>query len=186
MNLPYGTQKGGTLSIIHMITEISPIFGLNLLSILEILTIITGFSSLVVAVAILYTYTGQKKIASANLVVKYLEPWTKDKQFGDMILKLEKPNAQFTNENQVHSMLSKFEDIAILWKDKTLTKTHVREFFGRDIIRINTNESVMKFLNDYNKEDPAHNYNNLKKLLNNSKKWEMKPYSSDGLSSGTS
>ena len=152
------------------VTEISPIFGLSVLGIMGILTIVAGFGSFVVAFFIWYTHNGQKKIASANLIIKYLEPWENDKRFAQMILKLEKPNARFTNEDSVHFMLAKFEDIAILRKDKTLTKTHVQEFFGRDIVRIDANESVMKILNEYYEKDSAHNYNNLKKLLNDSKK----------------
>lgn len=163
----------------HIATEISPIFGLSLLAIMEILTISAGFGSFVVAFFIWRTQNGQKNIASANLALKLLKNWNGDSVFTRMILKLEKPNAVFTEKDDVDFVLATFEDIATLWKSKTLTKTHVREFFGRDIVRINANESIMKILNKYHKEDPIHNYNNLKRLLDDSKKWEMKPYSSD-------
>ena len=125
----------------------------------------------------------QKKVNSAELALKLLEKW-KGCTFTRMILKLNKPNAKFTDEGDgVHFVLATFEDIAVLWKDGTLTKTHVREFFGRDIVRIDANKSVMKILNEYYEEDHIHNYNNLKKLLKDSKKWGMKPYSSDESSS---
>ena len=61
----------------------------------------------------------------------------------------------------------------------------MREFFGRDIVRIAANESVMKILNDYHHEDIEHNYKALKKLLDDSKKWGMKPYSPDESSPST-
>ena len=129
----------------------------------------------------------QNKIASANLVFKLLENWNGDNTFTQMIYKLEKPNAEFTDEDDgVHFVLNTFEDIAILRKDKTLTETHVREFFGIDIVRIDANESVMKILNNYRQEDIEHNYNHLKNMLDDSKKWGMKPYSFEESSSDLS
>ena len=73
-------------------------------------------------------------------------------------------------------VLGKFEMISVLQESGVLNDVHIREFFGMNIVRINSNESVMKILDDYYNEDHAHNYNNLKKLLNDSKKWGMKPY----------
>ena len=126
----------------------------------------------------------QKKVNSAELALKLLEKWKGHNTFTRMILKLDEPNAKFTDEGDgVHFVLATFEDIAVLWKDGTLTKTHVREFFGRDIVRIDANESIMKILDDYHHEDIEHNYNALKDMLNDSKKWGMKPYSSDKSSS---
>ena len=126
----------------------------------------------------------QNKIASANLVFKLLENWNGDNAFTQMIYKLEKPNAEFIDEDDgVHFVLATFEDIAILRKDKTLTETHVREFFGRDIVRIDANESVMKILNNYRQEDIEHNYNHLKDMLDDSKKCGIEPYSSNKSSS---
>ena len=51
--------------------------------------------------------------------------------------------------------------------------------FGRDIVRIDASKSVMKILDEYYDEDPIHNYNNLKDLIKKSRKWKMKPYSSE-------
>ena len=126
----------------------------------------------------------QKKVNSAGLTLKLLEKWKGHNTFTKMIFKLQKPDVEFTDKRDgVHFVLATFEDIAILRKDKTLTETHVREFFGRDIVRIDANKSVMKILNEYYEEDHIHNYNNLKKLLKDSEKWRMKPYSSDESSS---
>ena len=104
-----------------------------------------------------------------------------------MIFKLEKPHAEFTDEDDnVHFVLTKFEDIAILRKDELITKTHTREFFGKDIVRIAANKSVMRILDEYHREDGRNNYNNLKELLQNSEKWGMSPYSSEESSSDVS
>ena len=176
--------------MISLVTEISTIFGLTLLEMIEYTMFlipgaiiaaagITGTFSLISILQNKKNLEMQNKIASASLIHKHLEPWDKNKRFKQMILKLETPNAVFTDEDQVHFVLAKFEDIAILRQDKLFTETHVQEFFGRDIVRIGANESVMKILDEYYNEDRIHNYNNLKKLLDDSKKWGMNPYSSE-------
>ena len=162
------------LQMVPMITEISPIFGLSLLGLVEttVLSVIVG-AIVGIGSSVIIAYTihkrnkelleQQKKVNSAQLALKLLESWNKTNVLMQMLLKMEKPNVKFTDENDVHYMLAPFEDIAVLRKDGTLTETHVREFFGRDIVRINANKSIMKILNEYHKEDPIHNYNNLKK-----------------------
>ena len=86
-----------------LVTEISPIFGLTLLGLIELLTIVIAVSSLVVAVIIGVTHwrqqAKQNKITSASLVLKWFEEWDKNTSFSDMMLKLEKRNAKFTDEN---------------------------------------------------------------------------------------
>ena len=128
----------------------------------------------------------QNKIASANLVFKLLEHWKEDSAFTQILLEIEKPNVKFTNENYVHYMLATFEDMAVLREDGMLTEDHIRNFFGRDIVRIGVNESIMKILNEYYEEDTANNYNNLVKLIDDSKNWGLSPYSSKESSSVTS
>ena len=62
-------------------------------------------------------------------------------------------------------MLDEYEDLAVLYVDETLDKTHVQEFFGRGIVQINANRQIKKILTDYNDDDSANNYNNLMTLL---------------------
>ena len=122
----------------------------------------------------------QNKIASAKLIFELSKKWDNNDTFTQMLYKLETPNAKFTDKKDgVHFVLGVFEGIAVLRNDKTLTETHVREFFGTDIVRIDANKSVMKILNDYHHEDVEHNYINLKNMLDDSKKWGMRPYSSE-------
>ena len=175
-----------------MITEISPIFGLSLLGLVELAVIVGAFvgivSSLIIARTIhkrnVASLEQQRKVNSAELTLKLLEWWDGINTFTKLIFKLSKPNAKFTDEEDgVFFALTKFEAIAILLKDKTLTENHVREFFGMDLVRINANESIRRILDEYHQEDIDHNYNNLKELLDESKKWGMHPYSSEELSS---
>ena len=182
-----------------LVTEISPIFGLSLLGLIDVGIIVGAVvglvGSVVIASVILYSNRSlleqqkkassallgqQEKVNSAELTLKLLEKWDGPGTFTEMLYKLETPNAKFTDEKDgVHFVLGIFEGIAILRNDKTLTENHVREFFGTDIVRIDANESVMKILNEYHHEDIEHNYSNLKAMLDDSKKWGMKPYSSE-------
>ena len=169
-----------------MVTEISPIFGLSLLSMIEWVAI--AISSSVAITGFLSWWNthqsnnrmneqleSQNKIASANLIIKYLKHWEGLGLFGKMILKLENTDAKFTDKGDMDFMLATFEDIAVFWKDETLTETHIREFFGRDIVRIGANKSIMKHVNEYYQQDIAHNYNNLVKLIKKSESWKMSP-----------
>ena len=166
-----------------MVTEISPIFGLSLLELVEYAVIGAFIVSAATLIMVGYDNYRRHKLqvnsTSAQLCIKLLEKWEDSSTFTQMISKLEKPNAEFTDEeHNVHFVLTKFEDIAILKRDELLTDTHVREFFGRDIVRIAANKSVMGILDEYHSEDVRNNYNNLKELLKTSEKWGMSPYSS--------
>ena len=118
----------------------------------------------------------QKKADSARLILALLEKWKGQTPFTKIVFNLATPNMDFTDKDKVNPVLAVFEDIAMLRQDKALTENHVREFFGRDIVRLHANESMMKFVNDFHKKDPKHNYNNLKKILDDSKEWVMEPY----------
>ena len=169
-----------------MVTEISLIFGLSLLSMIEWVAIVIS-SSVAVTGFLSWWNThqsnnrmneqleSQNKIASANLIIKYLKHWEGPGLFGKMILKLENTDTKFTDKSDMGFMLATFEDLAILWKDKTLTEIHIREFFGRDIVRIGSNKSIMKHVNEYHQQDITHNYNNLVELIKKSESWKMSP-----------
>ena len=147
-----------------MITDMSPIFGLSLLELMEWLTIIAGFGSLVVAGAILYTHRGQKKIASANLVFKYKGAWRHGGEFIELLGKIKNTGAVVDpNQDYVWPTLDHFEDIAILWNQDVLDFNQVKEFFGTNLTNIKNNDSLMSHLKDANKN--YSHYANLLELL---------------------
>ena len=149
-----------------MVTEISPIFGLSLLGILEILTLIVGFGSFCVAFVIWRTHCHQKKIASANLVYKYKGAWRVDVKFTDFLVKIKDPKAKVDpKKDPVYSTLDHFEDIAILWNQDVLDFNQVKEFFGTSLDDINNNKSIMACLHDLNKTSENQYYTNLIELL---------------------
>ena len=149
-----------------MVTEISPIFGLTFMGIMEILTMLAGFGSIVVAAAILYTHRGQKKIASANLVYKYKGAWRTDKDFTDFLDKIKDPDVEVDLKNDpVYSTIDHFEDIAILWHEKVLDFNQVKEFFGTDLANINHNASMKRVIDELHQKNIKQYYVHLKDLL---------------------
>ena len=171
--------------MIPVVTEISPILGLTLLGMVEWIAIAIFVSAGVTGVFSLWSIRQSKaqvskqletqnKIASANLIIKYLKHWD-DKDFDEVIVKIEDANAEFSHKHDVTFVLAVFEDIAVLRKDRMLTDNHIQNFFGRDIVRMRANKSIMKIINEYYDKDPVHNYNNLMELIKDSKDWGIEP-----------
>ena len=149
-----------------MITEISPIFGLNLLGIMEILMVIAGFGSFGVAFVIWRTHIGQKKIASANLIYKYKGAWRVDRDFTDFLDKIRNPDMEVDRKDLVvYSTIDHFEDIAILWHEKVLDFNQVKEFFGTDLANIKHNASMMELIEELHQKNIKQYYVHLKDLL---------------------
>ncbi len=172
-----------------MVTEISPIFGLSLLELLEVATIAIPFAIAGSAIVtgffswrsiqqsnkqVTEQMKSQHKVSSATLIDNLLETWRVDTPFTRTLDKLSDPNAEF-EEERVYEVLDEYESLAVLYVDETLDKNHVRQFFGRGIVQINANHQIKKILSDYNNDDPNNNYTNLMILLTDSEKWRMKP-----------
>ena len=166
-----------------MATDISPILGITLLEFIDAATIasicvaIGIFGSIAANVYLSHKERGQTRLAeSARLAIELQKEWKGESEFTSIVGKLKERGADFSGERpNVGYVLGVFEDLAILWRDKTLTETHVREFFGRDIVRIGANESVMAILDEARQKNPKNTYNNLVKLLEASKTWGMDP-----------
>ena len=163
-----------------MVTEISPIFGLSLVELVEHAIIGALMVSIGTLVGVWYWNSKQHKLqvksTSAQLALKLVEKWHNDPLFCAIVFDLATPDMKFPDKDKVNPVLAVFEDIAILKRDKLLTETHVLEFFGRDIVRINANDSMRIIIDEYHDRDVKHNYNNLKEMLEDSKKWRMDPY----------
>ena len=151
-----------------MVTDISPIFGLTLLDLMGILTVVAGVGSLIIAGAIIVVHIRQHglqvKIASAHLSLKMLGFWTwsVDKGFAKFADKMHAGTVK-EGENGIQQYLDILEEIATFWKEGTITYNHVKEFFKPELETIPKNEPVMLFLKEKEKEGA---YGNLGELLN--------------------
>ena len=140
-----------------MITDISPIFGLPLLGLMEILTILAGVGSIIIAVAILIVHIRQHrlqvKIASAHLSLKMLEFWksTVDPDFAIFADKMQRKEVDEGNPT-IHGFLEALEEVAIFWKEGTITTNHIKEFFKPELETIPRNDPVMRRLKEKREE----------------------------------
>ena len=76
----------------------------------------------------------QNKIASAQLAWKLLEYWREEKHEGFTDFMEELYNSKINeNDSRIPDVLQIFENIAVFWREKSLTDNHVIEFFGHPL-----------------------------------------------------
>ena len=111
----------------------------------------------------------QSKVSSANLILNLLEPWRKN-DFKNALSNMRKGNY---NTDKVEEFLNQMEDIAIFWKDGTLTDNHVKEFFGENLKFIRDDEFIKKYMNTWTDKNPDYFFVNLTTLLKKIEKWKI-------------
>ena len=162
--------------MIPVVTEISPIFGLTLLELTEFLNIVAGVGSIIIAGAIICVHWHQHRLQiksnSADLITRIREDWSmsRNPEFGKFLQKLAK-GIVTANDPMIPPFIRVLEKVAIFWEEGTLTKNHVKEFFGANLKHIVDNKPVHDYLKDRWAEKPHPHFTNLKKLLDKSKTW---------------
>ena len=117
-----------------MATDISPIFGISLLELVEWITIIPMIISIGVVLALVLIYRSQhglqQRLVSAQLSLKMLEYWddSKHKDFADLVELIPLSKVK-EDDPRIGSYLSIWEEIAVFCNEKTITNTHMKEFF---------------------------------------------------------
>lgn len=159
-----------------MITEISPIFGLSLLELVEILDIIAAFSAGIVAGAILFVHRRQHnlqiKANSADLVTRIREDWSmsRNPDFAEFLKKLGNKSVE-DGDQMIPRFVRVLEKVAIFADEGTITENHVREFFGGNLRHVTGNKPVHEYLkNEW--EKPCPHFTKLQKLLEKSQRWD--------------
>ncbi len=159
-----------------MSIEISPIFGLSLLELAEhaiLIGIGIALTASVIAMAGLIINTiqtkRQTKVSSSNLILKLLEPWRKH----EFITALSSMHNGKNDTKQVEKFVNQMEDIAIFWKDKTITDNHAKEFFGANLKFIRDDEFIKNYLKTWIEKNPKYYFVNLTKLLKKVEKWKI-------------
>ena len=160
-----------------MVTDISPIFGLSLVSMVEWVAIAI-FVSVAVTSGLSYwnirqtkkTMEQQAKIDSARLSLQLLESWSETKypKFAAFADRLYENNVK-GDEAEIPQYLNELESIAILWEEGAITENHVEQFFGGDLKAISDCKPVC----DYMKENRrGTTYGSLWKLHQKAAKWD--------------
>ena len=179
-----------------MITEISPIFGLNLLELIEWIMIATPIAIIISAIVTgVFSYRSinqsktqakqsreqidtqlklQNNIASAQLVWSILEYWREEKHdgFTNFLMRLHRSEIK-EDDRVIGVVLGIFEDIAIWWKEGTLTDNHVKEFFGNPLVDIRDNKIMQERITKSSKKNPDFIFVNLRALLEETLKWKI-------------
>ena len=151
-------------------TDISSVFELMLIELGEFTiatSIVLGLASITALLLIHYRQHGlQQKLVSAELsmkMLKYLDE-NEHKNFTNLVEsfsiseteKIEEFNARLDRYLEI------WEEIAVFCKERTITKTHRREFFEADLKIIRLNPVVYDYLK---KEHTETTYHNLWKLM---------------------
>ena len=150
-------------------TQISPIFGLTLMGLLEPVAIAAIVGVGIATISLIVTALSsrqQAKVKSAELLLQFLQR-LRDDDFRitvKFIFDGTKPD-NWNESLEVEKLLNHFEYIAALYKDGTLDISQIREFFGSNLKMIKDNDAVQKIMSDIVKRD-SEIYKNLRRLLN--------------------
>ena len=107
----------------------------------------------------------QNKIASANLIMHLHEPWRKNEDFKKFLRDMNDDKITEYEKRDVGTLLNKFDEIAAFWADGTLHDEHIKQYFGPNLRKIQSDECIQKIMKDSIKKDPKNRYVNLQKML---------------------
>lgn len=161
-------------------TTLSPFFGLTLLELVEYAILIgIGIATTGIMIAMgtlilnLLQIKKQFKVSSANLILELNKPWRNNIDFKLFLAKISDPNVTEYDETKVEEFLNQLEDIAIFWKDKTLTENHVKEFFGANLKTTRDDKFIQLYMKKWTDKNSDYYFVNLVKLLKKVKKWNL-------------
>ena len=138
------------------------------LPLIDFFTIVGSVGSLCVVGTILYVnhkQLSQKiKIDSATLIQIFVKPWRDNKEFTDFLDEIDNPKTNNYGTENIRMLLDHFEDIAVLWKDRTLKENHILEYFMHNLRQIKKDECIQKYIKKQREYD-GKIYDNLLELI---------------------
>lgn len=154
-----------------METQIIPIFGLDLVVMIESGVMIGAIIGLVGAIVIAVTIyfinnkllQQRKKMDSAELSLKLLEYWERKKHedFSDMVELVSECKVK-EHDPKIKHYLGIWEDIAVFCNEGMIIECHRKEFFDADLRMIRNNKVVFGYLKKKHTETI---YSNLWELM---------------------
>ena len=145
-----------------MITEISPIFGLSLLELLEVATIAIPFAIAGSAIGTgFFSYRSiqqskkqltaqlerQSKIDSARLLTD-LREHLKRQGFAGITYKLYKGWLDDDDDELVERYLNHLDMIAVYWEDGLLEKRHIKEVLGGLFLKVKKDDYIQNAMKE--------------------------------------
>ena len=161
-----------------MVTELSPILGMSLLELAECAVIGALIISTLTLIIVWYNsyrqHKLQVKITSAQLVLHFLKYWDDEKHvdFQESLERIHKSKIK-KSDDAILPVLAVFEDIAILWREKTLTDNHVKQYFGNPLRDIRDNEVMQDRIKEESAPDLDFIFVNLRALLLKTSEWKI-------------
>lgn len=148
--------------------QISPLFKLTMLELTEIMSVAGVIISIALIATVWITNYRQMdqriRVDSANLVLKFLEPWHDKKNFVAFVERVLDPEVTQYDPGMLAMMLNQFEDMAVLWRDKTVRLNHIQEYFGPNLRAIRDDAFIQSHIAEAARKNPRA-YSNLRRLL---------------------
>ena len=116
----------------------------------------------------------QKIINSSKLVLHFLKYWEDEKHegFQEALTRIHESKIK-KDDYAILPVLGIFENIAILWHEKTLTDNHVKEFFGNSLRDIRESRIMQDQILKSAKSNNDFIFVSLRDLLLETSKWEI-------------
>lgn len=161
-----------------MATDISPVFGLTLIELIEdaVITVFVGIAAAVI-VSVMSHLDNKKqvklhaKVESARLARELHSSWRNNAEFQSILAKVNNPDITAYPEDEAYPFLDKFEDIATFWDDDILQDKHVRSLFGANLKKIRKDDHLLLYITMAQQENPR-TFIYLQKLLKKSEEWD--------------
>ncbi len=143
-------------------TQISPIFGLTLIHLVEVLTIISLLGVFLTGFFLYMSYKKQSKTTSADISLRLIET-VRRTEFRDTISKI-KENKK-TEYSDIRRVLNHYEYLAYFEKDGILDYSHVLHQHGGTLNMLYKNKQVMDVFNSERQGNTQFVYVNLSNLF---------------------
>ena len=165
-----------------MVTEISPVFGMSLVALIETATIIgavVGISSGGIVAGVVYyvnkrLLNQQKKVESARMIRELSGPWRNNAEFKEFLQNLNNPQVTAYDSRMVDKVLNHFDLIATLSEDGILTEFHVRSLFSANLATMRSDTFILNHITEAQKIKPR-TFKYIQTLFEQSKKWDTSP-----------
>lgn len=145
-----------------MLMELSPIFGLTLIGLVELISIIGLMGVFLTGFFLWLQYHKQSKATSADISLRMIDTIRRD-EFRSTINKIkDNKNAEHT---EIRRVLNHYEYLASFEKDGILDYEHVKHQHGGNLNMLRKSKMVMKVFEMERKEDPKFVYINLNNLF---------------------
>jgi len=144
-------------------TEISPIFGLTLVNMVDLLALAGLLTAAFTALYLYISAYRRGKTESAHLSLKLLEMGKNDDKIINALKKID--STKKIDDNEAHDLLRYYEFIAEFWKDRVLSYDHVLHVHGKNLKKMYHHNDIKTAFEHSVNEQPKYNYLNLQSLF---------------------